>query len=96
MDRRRIELQLRAVIVTYRIELRRRDSQTMEEFREHAHSLLRTLEAEVQPHPDLQAALAEVRREIDEYDRRTSLGIGDTVEARGVVGPHPMSADREP
>lgn len=96
MDRRRIKLQLRAVIVTYRIEVRRRDSPTMEEFREHAHSLLRSLEDEVQPHPDLQIALAEVRREIDANDRRTSFGIRDTVEARGVVGSHPTSADREP
>jgi len=96
MDRRRIELQLRAIIVTYRIELRRRDSQMMEEFRDNAHSLLRSLEEEVQPHPDLQIALTEVRREIDENDWRTSFGIIDTVEARGVVGPHPTSADREP
>lgn len=96
MDRRRIELQLRAIIVTYRIELRRRDSQTMEEFREHARSLLRSLEEDVQPHPDLQIALTEVRREVDENDRRTSLGISDTVEAQGVAGPHPTPADREP
>ncbi|MEO7296137.1 MAG: hypothetical protein ABIZ57_08325 [Candidatus Limnocylindria bacterium] len=85
MDRRRIELQLRAIIVTYRIELRRRDSQTMQEFRDHAHSLLRSLEEEVQPHPDLQIALTEVRLEIDENDRRMSHGITDTVEARGAT-----------
>ena len=66
MDRRRIELQLRVIIVTYRIEHRRRDSPTMEEFRERAHSLLSSLEQEVQLHPDLQVALSAVRHEIND------------------------------
>jgi hypothetical protein len=70
MDRRRVELQLRAIIVMYRIERRRRDAPTMEEFRERARSLLSSLEEDVRPHPDLRIALSAVRREIN--DKGTS------------------------
>ena len=68
MDRRRIELQIRAILVTYRIERRRRDSPTMEGFRERARSILLSLEEEVAPHSDLQAALDDARRELDGDD----------------------------
>ena len=64
MDRRRIELQLRAILVTYRVEHRRRDSSTMREFRERAHSLLDGLQAEVGRFPDLKAALDDARKEL--------------------------------
>ena len=65
MDRRRIELQIRAIVVSYRIERRRRDSATMEEFRARARSILDGLEEEVSRHPDLEARLAETRYELD-------------------------------
>ena len=68
MDRRRIELQLRAVLLTYRVEHRRRDSSTMREFRERATSLLDGLEAAVGPHPDLKAALDSAREELMDDD----------------------------
>ncbi len=65
MERRHIELQLRAVLVTYRIELKRRDSATMAIFRARALSLLEGLGDEMAPHPDLQDALRDARRELD-------------------------------
>ena len=64
MERRRIELQLRAILLTYRVEHRRRDSSTMREFRERAYSLLDGLEAAVGAHPDLKAALDSAREEL--------------------------------
>lgn len=64
MDRRRIELQLRAILLTYRVEHRRRDSSTMREFRERAYSLLDELEAAAGRHPDLKAALDSAREEL--------------------------------
>ncbi len=65
MERRHIELQLRAVLVTYRIELKRRDSATMETFRARALSVLDGLGDEITPYPDLQDALRDARREMD-------------------------------
>lgn len=65
MDRRRIELQIRSVVVTYRIEQRRRDSPTMEAFRARAHELLDTLDDAVRLYPDLQARIEEARQELD-------------------------------
>lgn len=65
MDRRRIELQFRAIVVSYRIERRRRDGPTMEEFRARARSILDGLEEDVRRHPDLEARLAEIRHELD-------------------------------
>lgn len=65
MDRRHIELQIRAIVVTYRIEQPRRDAPTMEAFRARAHSLLDGLEAEVLVYPDLAARLLEARQELD-------------------------------
>ena len=65
MERRHIELQLRAVLVTYRIELQRRDSATMATFRARALSLLECLGDEIAPYPDLQEVLRDARREVD-------------------------------
>ena len=64
MERRRIELQLRAILLTYRVEHRRRDSSTMREFRERAYSLLDGLEPAVGGYPDLKAALDSAREEL--------------------------------
>ncbi len=55
VDRRRIELQLRAVMVTYRIEQRRRDSPTMAAFRTQAQASLEAARQELermQPKPE--------------------------------------------
>ena len=65
MDRRRIELQIRAIVVSYRIEHRRRDGPTMDEFRARGRSILDGLEEHARHYPDLEARLAEVRRELD-------------------------------
>jgi len=90
VDRRRIELQLRAIVVTYRIERRRRDSPTMEGFRERARSLLHSLDEEVRPYPDLQAALLDAHRELD-GEEPSSSGVGD-----GLPDVRQSSLDREP
>ena len=65
MDRRRIELQIRIVLVTFRIEQRRRDISTMEAFRDRARSIVDALADEVRPYPDLEAQLQEAREELD-------------------------------
>ena len=65
MDRRRIELQIRAIVVSYRIEERRRDGPTMDEFRARARPILDGLQEDARHHPDLEAWLVEVRRELD-------------------------------
>lgn len=65
VDRRRIEMQIRAVVVPYRIEARRRDSLTMLEFRKRAISILATLEEAASSHPDLAARLSAARQELD-------------------------------
>jgi hypothetical protein len=56
---------MRAILVTYRIERRARNSVTMAGFRARAHQLLDEMDAAVAPHPDLRGRVAEARAEID-------------------------------
>lgn len=65
VDRRRIELQIDAILIPFRIERTRRDSSTMEEFRAHARSILDGLQEDAREYPDLEARLVEVRRELE-------------------------------
>jgi hypothetical protein len=65
VDRRRIDMQIRSVVVTYRVERRRRDTPTMDAFRTRARRLLDDLREDVRPYPDLEARLREARRELD-------------------------------
>lgn len=65
MDRRRIELQLRAILVIYRGEKNHRSAETMKGIRERAEILFRDLEASVEPYPDLKKRLADARHELD-------------------------------
>ena len=65
MDRRRIELQIDAVLIPFRIERTRRDTSTLEEFRAHARSILDGLEEDARAYPELHARLLAVRRELD-------------------------------
>jgi len=65
MDRRRIELQIDAVLVPFRREQTRQAHSTMDVFRARAHSILDALEEDARRYPDLQARLAEARRELD-------------------------------
>lgn len=74
MDSRRIELQLRAIVVTYRVERNRRDRATMRTFLERAHVLLDSVESEGGDDPDLKAAVADVRREIEGTDVASQSG----------------------
>ena len=71
MDDRRVRFQIEVVRVTYRIERRRRDSSTMEAFRERARAILRDVEPEALAKPELRARLVEARRELDEDDGPT-------------------------
>lgn len=65
LNRRRIALQIRAIIVPYRVERHRRDSATMAEFRLRARRMMDELEEVAASDPDLAKALAEARAEID-------------------------------
>ena len=76
MDRRRIELQIRAILVTYRIEHGRRDAPTMDLFRERARLLFDELDEAVRSDPDLRRALADARRELDGDERSARSGLG--------------------
>ena len=72
-------MQIRAVVVPYRIERRRRDSLTMIRFRERALSLLDQLDDAVRPHPDLEARLLEARQELKadaDFDRPADPSLG--------------------
>lgn len=64
MDRRRIELQIRTVVVTYRVEQRRRDARTMAGFRKRALSILDSLDEAAQPYPDLRTRINDARQEL--------------------------------
>lgn len=65
MDRRRFELQLRAILVTYRLERRRRDATVMATFRVRALELLEELDVSASSDPDLRLRVAAARAEID-------------------------------
>jgi hypothetical protein len=65
MDRRRVGLQIRAILVPYRVERRRRDGATMREFRTRARQMIDALEPRVEADPELQKALSDARAEID-------------------------------
>lgn len=65
MDRRQIELQIRAIVVSYRIERRRQDGSTMDGFRARARTILDAIEADARRYPDLEARMVETRDELD-------------------------------
>ena len=65
MDKRRVALQIRAILVPYRVERQRRDSATMEQFRLRAKQMIEALEENVEGDPELTKALTDARREID-------------------------------
>jgi hypothetical protein len=68
MDRRRIALQIQAILLPYRVERRRRNSRVMEQFRERAHVLLNGLDESVGTDAELRHALSDARRELDSDD----------------------------
>lgn len=68
MDDRRVQLQIEVIRVMYRIERRRRDSPTMEAFRERARSILDELELNTRARPALHAGVVQARRELDGED----------------------------
>lgn len=65
MDRRRIGLQIRAILIPYRVERHRRDAATMAEFRLRARRMMDALEEGARADPELRKALADARAEID-------------------------------
>jgi len=64
LDRRRIALQIRAILIPYRVERQRRDSATMDQFRLRARGMMDALDESVEGDPELQKALADAREEI--------------------------------
>lgn len=64
MERRRIALQILAVVVPWRGALREMDVAESNLFRVRGHALLNHLGAAVMPYPDLQNALAAARSEL--------------------------------
>jgi len=68
MDRRRIALQIQAILLPYRVERRRRDSRVMEQFRERAQALLNDLDESVGTDTELRQALSDARRELESDD----------------------------
>ena len=65
LDRRRIALEIRAIVIPFRVERRRRDSAAMQQFRLRARRMMDALDERVEADPELQKALADARREID-------------------------------
>jgi len=65
VDRRRLELQIRAVTVTFRVERRRRDASTMGAFRDRARLILESLADDARPYPDLEAKRQEALGELE-------------------------------
>lgn len=63
-ERKRIALQIRAVVVPYRIAQERQNPAVSDSFRARANMLLDTLEHAVEPHRDLQISLAAARAEL--------------------------------
>jgi hypothetical protein len=63
--RRRIELQIRAVLITFRAERHRQSSAVMERFRERADTLLAALDPLVAGDSELEQQLDDARRELD-------------------------------
>jgi hypothetical protein len=84
VDRRHIELQIRAVVVTYRIEQRRRDARTMQSFVARATAILDGIDAEAQAHPDLAARLLRIRRELAEPASSSSQAEEDAPDTAHV------------
>lgn len=64
MERKRIALQILAVVVPWRHELPQMDPADRDLFRVRAHALLNYLDVAVMPYPDLQDALAAARAEL--------------------------------
>ena len=67
--RRKVELQIRAITVTYRRERRRLDAHGLMKMRERGHALLDAVEADASPYPELLAALLNVREELERDER---------------------------
>ena len=68
MDRRRIALQIQAILLPYRVERRRRNSRVMEQFRERARVLLNDLDKSAGTDAELRDALSDARRELESDD----------------------------
>jgi hypothetical protein len=68
VDERRVELQMRIILVSYRIEQRRRSSEVMIRFRQRAEEIMSRLEASAQGNPAALARIAEARRELHAAD----------------------------
>lgn len=68
MDRRRIALQIQAILLPYRVERRRVNSRVMEQFRQRARVLLTDLHESVGSDAELRQALSDARQELESDD----------------------------
>lgn len=64
MNRRQLELQIRAVTITHRFEQRRQDPATMKMFRQRARAILDSIASQVAEHPDLHAAFDDAMAQV--------------------------------
>jgi len=85
VDRRHIELQIRAVVVTFRIERGRRDAPTMQSFVARATALLNGIDADCQAYPDLAARLLEARHELDAARSSSPEADDEAPDTAGVI-----------
>ncbi len=77
LDKRRVALQIRAILVMFQAEERRPDSQTMRDVRSRARELFDELDEAVQPFADLQAELAQARRRVEAGEPLPGRHLGE-------------------
>jgi hypothetical protein len=83
-DRRRIELQIRAVAVTYRSERRRLPAHSLRAFGSRARAILVDVQQAALRYPDLAAGVANLIEEIDRDERLAAGRLGEeTVDGGG-------------
>ena len=81
--RRRVELQIRAVAVTYRRERRRLEAHGLSKMRDRGRTLLNAVEADASPYAELLAALLNVREELERDERLAADGFSQQPIDRG-------------
>jgi hypothetical protein len=86
-SRQRAEKQIRLVLVMYRVEVRRRDSDEMVRFRGRAQAIFDYLAAKFADDPKLMELLREARRELRSEPASPRGGLGEqAVDGGGQLG----------
>jgi hypothetical protein len=85
--RQRAEKQIRLVLVMYRVEVRRRDSDEMVRFRDRARAIFDYLAAKLWDDPELMALLQEARWELRSEPPSARGGLrDDAIDDGGQLG----------